>query len=363
MPPKSTPRTTERTSSKFWMPSGFMLACLLAFTLQIFFSLPPVSSDSLLPMISTFQGLIKLGEGVVNYPEDVAVDRNGVVYTATSDGWIMRLQNNETWENWKLIHSQTLLGITATKEKNNLIVCDSDKGLLKVSENGVTVLASHVTGSKLRFTNDVIEASDGSLYITVSSTKFAPKAYYLDLVEGEPHGQLLRYDPSSKQASIVLEGLYFANGVALSKHGDFVVVCESWKFRCIKHWLKLGDKRDREIFIENLPGGPDNINLAPDGSFWISLIKMNSSAVETVHSSKNRKQLLEEHPELMNQLMSTGKGAAANVVKVSANGSIIREFNDPNAKNISFVTSALEFHGNLYLASINSNFIGKLPLK
>lgn len=35
--------------------------------------------------------------------------------------------------------------------------------------------------------------------------------------------------------------------------------------------------------------------------------------------------------------MSTGKGAAAKVVKVSANGSIIREFNDPNAKNISFV--------------------------
>ncbi|KAH9652743.1 hypothetical protein KPL70_027190 [Citrus sinensis] len=217
MPPKSTPQTTERTSSKFWMPSGFMLACLLAFTLQIFFSLPPVSSDSLLPMISTFQGLIKLGEGVVNYPEDVAVDRNGVVYTAARDGWIMRLQNNGTWENWKLIRSQTLLGITATKEKNNLIVCDSDK--------------------------------------------------------------------------------------------------------------------------------------------------VNSSAVETVHSSKNRKQLLEEHPELINQLMSTGKGAAAKVVKVSANGSIIREFNDPNAKNISFVTSALEFHGNLYLASINSNFIGKLPLK
>lgn len=71
--------------------------------------------------------MIKLGEGVVNYPEDVAVDRNGVVYTAARDGWIMRLQNNGTWENWKLIRSQTLLGMTATKEKNNLIVCDSDK--------------------------------------------------------------------------------------------------------------------------------------------------------------------------------------------------------------------------------------------
>lgn len=33
-------------------------------------------------------------------------------------------------------------------------------------------------------------------------------------------------------------------------------------------------KGKTEIFVDNLPGGPDNINLAPDGSFWIALIEV-----------------------------------------------------------------------------------------
>lgn len=46
------------------------------------------------------------------------------------------------------------------------------------------------------------------------------------------------------------------------------------RFRCLRYWLQ-GEKRGQtEIFIENLPGGPDNINLAPDGSFWIALLQV-----------------------------------------------------------------------------------------
>ena len=46
------------------------------------------------------------------------------------------------------------------------------------------------------------------------------------------------------------------------------------RFRCRRYWLK-GDRAGiLDAFIENLPGGPDNINLAPDGSFWIALIKV-----------------------------------------------------------------------------------------
>jgi sugar lactone lactonase YvrE len=46
------------------------------------------------------------------------------------------------------------------------------------------------------------------------------------------------------------------------------------RFRCLKYWLKGEDKGKTEIFVENLPGGPDNINLAPDGSFWIALLQV-----------------------------------------------------------------------------------------
>ncbi|KAH9804664.1 Str synth domain-containing protein [Citrus sinensis] len=286
--------------------------------------------------------MIKLGEGIVNHPEDVSVDGNGVLYTTTGDGWIKRMHPNGTWEDWQ-------------------------QGLLKVSEEGVTVLVSQFNGSQLRykfwFANDVIEASDGSLYFTVSSTKFTPAEYYLDLVSGEPHGVLLKYDPSTNQTSLVLDGLYFANGVALSEDERFLVVCESWKFRCVKHFLKVSGRTDREIFIDNLPGGPDNVNLARDGSFWISIIKMDPKGIQALQSCKESTQLLEAYPELIQLLIPMGKQAAAAVVNVKADGRLNREISDPNATDISFVTSAQGHDNNLYLASINSDFIGKLPLR
>ncbi|KAJ7979233.1 Strictosidine synthase [Quillaja saponaria] len=344
----------------------FLLAGFLAFTIQIFFFSPispdtlelPTASPSLLPINNQLQKVIKLGEGLLKDPEDVCVDKEGTLYTATRDGWIRRLQRNGNWENWNMINSHTLLGITTTQ--GGLIVCDSEQGLLKVGEDGVTVLVSHVNGSKLRFADDVIEASDGSLYFSVASTKFELHNWYLDVLEAKPHGQLIKYDPSSNETSVVLDKLAFANGVALSKEEDYLVICESWKYRCLKYWLKGVKKGETEIFIENLPGAPDNINLAPDGSFWIALLQVTSDGLGFVHTSKVLKHLVASSPKLIKLMIGVNRKAM--VVNVAADGKIIRKFDDPNGKVINFVTSALEFENHLYLGSLNSNFIGKLPL-
>ncbi|KAH9769108.1 Str synth domain-containing protein [Citrus sinensis] len=285
-------------------PKSFLLACLLAFTVQIFFSLSVSSLASLLSISkesSSMKGLTKLGEGCVNHPEDVSV-----------------------------------------------------VGLLKVTEEGVEAIVPHAG-----FTNDVIAASDGTLYFTVASTKYTPTDFYKDMAEGKPYGQLRKYDPKLKETTVLHEGFYFANGIALSKNEDFVVVCESWK----RYWLK-GDRAGiLDAFIENLPGGPDNINLAPDGSFWIGLIKMNQTGVRAIQKCREKWELLDAYPGLISLLLPMGSDAGARVVKVDGNdGKIIRDFNDPDATYISFVTSAAEFDGNLYLASLQSNFIGILPL-
>ena len=81
----------------------------------------------------------------------------------------------------------------------------------------------------IRFADDVIEASDGSLYFSVASSKFGLHHWYLDLLEAKPHGQLLKYDSLLNETSIILDNLVFPNGVALSQDEDFLVVCEPWK--------------------------------------------------------------------------------------------------------------------------------------
>ncbi|GAV64780.1 LOW QUALITY PROTEIN: Str_synth domain-containing protein, partial [Cephalotus follicularis] len=348
--------------------SSFLLVCLIVVTLIFFFSpisspnlleLPPPSSSSFWPTNNHLQRVVKLGEGLLKHPEDISVDSEGILYTATRDGWIKRLHKNGSVEDWKMLNGDTLLGITTTKE-GGLIVCDTDKGLLKVTEDGVTVLASHVNGSKIRFADDVIEGSDGSLYFSVASTKFGLHNWYLDLLEAKPYGKLLKYDPLLNETSILLEDLAFANGVALSRDEDYLVVCETWKFRCLKHWLKGETKGKTEIFIDNLPGGPDNINLAPDGSFWIALLQLASPGWEFIHTSKASKYLVARSQKLI--MLVNGVFKKATVINVDSDGKVLKKFDDHTGKVMSLVTSALEFEDHLYLGSLNTNFIGKLPL-
>ncbi|KAK6941281.1 hypothetical protein RJ641_026658 [Dillenia turbinata] len=355
--------------SKFSAILSFSLATLLAFTLQIFIfspispvplQIPAAVSSTFPPTSYDLQRVVKLGEGLLEKPEDVCFDKEGMLYTATRDGWIKRMHKNGSWEDWKRIGGDALLGITPTIT-GGVLVCDAEKGLFKVSDDGITLVASHVNGSKIRYADDVIEASDGTVYFSVASTKYGLQDTDLDLLEARPHGQLLKYDPISQETSILIDGLLFANGVALSKDEDFLVVCETWRCRCKKHWLKGKNKGETEVFVDNLPGGPDNINLAPDGSFWIALVKLTSDGLEFIHTSTTLKRLFASYPSLFPNF--TGMNKKATAVNVAADGRIIRKLDDPNGTVISFVTSALEYEDHLYLGNLNTNFVGKLALK
>ncbi|TMW82925.1 hypothetical protein EJD97_003862 [Solanum chilense] len=329
---------------------SFLMVILVAIILQlVLFS--PISPQILeIPSPSpTFtsnsylQRVYKVGEGFVDRPEDVAVDKMGVVYTATRDGWIKRMHKNGSWESWKYIGRDTLLGLKVSSA-GHIIVCDAQQGLLKVTEDAVTVLASHVNGEK----------------ICVASTKFGLHEWFLDVLEAKPHGQLLKYSPSLNQTSVIIDNLAFANGVALSADQDYLVVCESWKFRCQKYWLKDEMKGQTEMFIDNLVGAPDNIKLAPDGSFWIALVQVTAPRLNFIHKSRASKHLLATFPKLMKWVMRAYDRAM--VVNVAADGKITKGFDDPNGKVMSFVTSVLEYDDHLYLGSLSCDFIGKLPL-
>nr|AFK43571.1 unknown [Lotus japonicus] len=361
----SNPTTQPFSTGKcVTLGSSLVLAALVALTVQVFYFSPidPVLLD-IAPAPSTknnkLQNVSKLGEGLLKQPEDVCFDEEGTLYTTTRDGWIKRLRRNGNWENWKHVDSHALLGITAAKD-GGLIVCDANKGLLKVTEEGFSVLATQVNGSPMRFADDVIEASDGDIYFSDASTKFGFGNWYLEMLEARPHGRVLKYNPVSNETTIVLDNLAFANGVALSKDQDYLVVCETWKFRCTRHWLKGANKGKTDIFIENLPGAPDNINLAPDGSFWIALLQITSEGLGFVHTSKASKHVVASFPWLFN--LVNGARKSAMVANVATDGKILRTFDDSEGKVLSMVTSAVEFEDHLYLGSLNTNFVGKLSL-
>ncbi|KAL7136876.1 hypothetical protein ABFS83_10G059200 [Erythranthe nasuta] len=367
-------KTIKKSLMKFTC-SGVLLACTLPIALQIIFlslespsgalEIPPPSSVLAAPSNGKLQEVIKLGEGVLKQPEDVAVDKLGVLYTATRDGFIKRLHKNGTLENWRQINSDALLGLTVTAA-GDLIVCDADmfwSSYLFRFHIWTSMITKNTFGSSrfkilhFYFADDVVESSDGVLYFSVASTKHGFHNWQLDAHETKHNGQLVKYDPLLNVASVVLHNLGFANGVALSADQDFLVVCETWKYRCLKHWVEGDLKEQTDIFIDNLPGAPDNINLAPDGSFWIALIQLRP---RFMYVSWALKYVIRVFPKLGKWMI--GRQNKAMVVNIASDGSVVRSFDDPTGKVMSFVTSTLEFEGYLYFGSLQNDFIGKLPL-
>ena len=89
-------------------------------------------------------------------------------------------------------------------------------------------------------------------------------------------------------------------------------------------------------------------------------MQMNQTGLSAIQNCREKWKLLVAYPVLISLLLPMGSDGGARVDGID--GKIIKDFNDPNATYISFVTSAVEFEGNLYLASLRSYFIGKLPL-
>lgn len=65
--------------------------------------------------------------------------------------------------------------------------------------------------------------------------------------------------------------MFFPNGVILSPNEDFLVVAETGSMSLIKYYLKGEKSGKSEIFIDALPGLPDNLTPDAEG-MWVPLV-------------------------------------------------------------------------------------------
>ena len=58
-----------------------------------------------------------------------------------------------------------------------------------------------------------------------------------DAVATSCTGRLIRYDTQTRKSEVLLRGLSFANGIALSEDESFLVVAETSAYRLRQYWL------------------------------------------------------------------------------------------------------------------------------
>ena len=290
-------------------------------------------------------------------PEDVVVDPTGAVFTGIEGGPVLRLTD--------LGRTITQVADTGARPAGielgpdgSLIVCDSHRGLLQVdpATSKVRTLVSEVAGTALVFTNNCSVAGDGTVYFSDSSRKFPIEHFKGDLIEGRATGRLLRWT-HDEGVEVILDGLRFANGVALSEDDSYLLVAETAGYGIRKVALTGPRAGQSEYLFENLPGSPDNISLGSDGIFWVAMPSTRNALLDRLLPAPGAirravwalpEKLSPQAAPVLFVLGITGAGEVRHVV--FAEGEVYK-----------FVTGVREHDGWLYLGSLTEDSVARFP--
>ena len=214
-------------------------------------------------------------------PEDVAIDASERIFTGLDNGAILELDLSRNIRFVADVGGRPL-GIELYGEDDRL-VCNADIGLQRVSKQGaVDTLLDSVDGERLTLTNNASVSSTGTVYFTESSRRWRLGEYESDLVEGRPSGRLLQMEETGG-VKVLVDGLQFANGVALDADESSVFVAETGRYRIHRHWLNGDTAGSTEVFLDNLPGFPDNLSFA-DGILWVAFASPRQAALDAMAS-------------------------------------------------------------------------------
>jgi sugar lactone lactonase YvrE len=300
-------------------------------------------------------GVETLGRGARG-PESTAIDALGRVYTGTSDGRILRL-DPESRVVVAIATTGRPLGM-AFDRSGRLLVCDADNGLLALSPSGtLRTLATQAGGVPFRFTNDVDIAPNGMVYFTDTSPRFGIRQVREAILEHGGHGRLMAYDPAGGQVVVLLSDLQFANGVAVSGDGSFVLVAETGAYRVTRYWLAGPKRGTSEPFIENLPGLPDNVTWSPERrAFWIALYSPRIPALDLLAGHPLLRKIVYRLPLWIQPQPARHAWALA----VDEHGRVVANLQDTSPHAFAPVTSVRERKGTLWLGSLEREALGRI---
>ncbi|MGD9387267.1 MAG: SMP-30/gluconolactonase/LRE family protein [Gammaproteobacteria bacterium] len=301
----------------------------------------------------------RVGRGVGLGPEDVEIARDGTVYVGYEDGRIARFVPGLGSPEVFARTGGRPLGLELDPS-GRLVVCDGHRGLLRVATDGtIEVLAAEADGLPFGFTNDLDIAADGTIYFTDASWKFGPEMKARDdVLEHGGNGRLMKYDPATGGVTVLLDGLQFANGVALAPDGNSLLVAQTGSYNVLRYWLAGERAGTHEIFIDNLPGIPDGISSNGRDTYWLALFTVRNPMLDAMSGLPWLRKVVYRMP----QFLQPQPAPHAFVLGLSLDGEVTHNLQHDGSGSFAPVTSVTEAGGRLYLGSLTQDAFGVLKL-
>ena len=273
------------------------------------------------------------------------------------------------------------------KEKKTLYFADSVMGLSRIHISDdhpkVELVATHnqQDGSPLTFVDDVdIGRKTGHIYfssateipaIRLEGKKWSPMyVSQLDFSRGKKTGKLLRFNPDTDEVDVLIDNLWFANGVAVDVDENYVIVSETFGARAWKYHLTGDKKGTAEVIVDKLTGFVDGADCShSNGMCYVTLPGAKPAILSLIYSipfsfveAMVRTLILVLPPWMSPKIAKYGAIVEFDPSVENIDDKKLRIIQDPEGKDIHMITGVTEHERKLYLGSIANNFIGVYDL-
>ncbi len=183
-------------------------------------------------------------------------------------------------------------GVSLEPDGQHLLVADVFSGAIyrvSIADEATEKVYQHPFG-----VNTAVADRAGGIWFT-QSTQNQPSDGEVGLFSAVntpvPNGALLYLPPAGADGSrtpiTAVDGLLFANGIALDERTRVIYVAETMGNRVLRFTITAdGSLTDRQVIAE--PMGPDNLELGPDGQLWVALPVSSELVVVDLASRQSR---------------------------------------------------------------------------
>lgn len=317
------------------------------------------------------------------------VANGGVLYTGLSNGDVLKINTDGQQPEIVVNTGGRPLGLDVDGQ-GRLLVADAMKGLLRVSGRGAeakieTLLdkVSHpVADDRVRYADAVKVGPGGIIWLTDASRRFGAKelastfeASVLDVLEHSCTGRVIAQDPNTLVARVAISGMCFPNGIEFSRDGKTMYLSETGTYRILAVDLaKLSLVRTAEgdngvptldqamkagaarVFVDNLPGFPDNLTRSSSNRLWVGLTKPRSPVIDAMAAYPFMRQLTLRLPRFLWPVPK----AYGHVMAYDERGTVVDDLQDSSGAYPE-TTAATEADGKLFIQSLHAHSIGWLP--